>query len=103
MEADFWPESRFLLISQAGGRESCSSFHTESAERRKGDTFLFKTSAAPRLLLPWRVSCGYVCRSAGWCGLTVLGHMCRIPFSSYTLVGGTERKGKFVVCLIIYF
>lgn len=40
---------------------------------------------------------------AGWCGLTVLGHMCRIPFSSYTLVGGTERKGKFVVCLIIYF
>lgn len=39
---------------------------------------------------------------AGWCGLTVVGHMCKIPFSLYTLVGGTERKGNFVVCLIYF-
>lgn len=60
----FGQDPGFLLISPAGGRESCSSFQRESAEKR-GETFLFELSAASRLLLPWRVSCGHVCRSAG--------------------------------------
>lgn len=69
----FGRDPGFLLISQAGGRESCSSFHTERAEKG-GETFLLELPAASRLLLPWRVSCGHVCGSAGRRGVMNIDH-----------------------------
>lgn len=98
----FWPESRgFLLISQAGGRGKNCSFMQKVP--RGGREIHFCLS----LLQPGGSCCpgGYVCRAegrAGWWGLTVVGHV-DFLFSLYTQVGRTERKGKFVVCLIIYF
>lgn len=77
LEAAFWPESRFLLISRAGGRESCSSLDTESAEGREGGSFQPKP---PRSCCP-RGSLGDVCRS-GCCALPVVGQLWKNPFSS---------------------
>lgn len=103
-EADFWPESKILLISQAGGREGCSSFHTESVEgKKRGTHFCLNLPQLGGSHGSGGFLVGTCSGCAGWCGLTVAGYRCRIPFSSYTQVGGTERMRKFTVCLIIYF
>lgn len=99
-EADFWPESKIVLISQAGGRESCSSFHTESVEGgKRGMHFCLNLPQLGGSCCSGGFLVHMCSGFAGWCGLTVAGHRCRIPFSSYTWVGGTERKRKFVFLL----
>lgn len=103
MEADFLARIQGFFINIPGwGKGEKLFFHAESAERRKRQIHFCLS-----LLQPGGSCCpgGYVCRAegrAGWWGLTVVGHV-DFLFSLYTQVGRTERKGKFVVCLIIYF